>query len=126
MLQDRQVERMVQKVARLEQMYGEFLIKAVLEPKVTTLKNGKEIQVNNGYKWGSDFKCQTFSFTVENIDENEKHYVFAAFRQTLCAIHDEIRCKNLFFGRIVVSGIYQLIFGNGVAEFPNGFRGLRG
>lgn len=77
MLQHRQVERMVQKVARLEQMYGEFLIKAVLEPKVTILKNGKEIQVNNGYKWGSDFKCQTFSFTVENIDENEKHYVFA-------------------------------------------------
>ena len=77
MLQDRQVERMVQKVARLEQMYGEFLIKNIVEPRVTTVVNGKEFQVEKGYRWGSDFKCQTFSFIVENIDENEKHYVFA-------------------------------------------------
>ena len=47
MLQDRQVERMVQKVARLEQMYGSFLIKQIVEPKVTTIHNGKKIQVQN-------------------------------------------------------------------------------
>lgn len=77
MLQDRQVERMVQKVARLEQMYGGFLIKQIVEPKVTTIHNGKKIQVQKGYRWGKDFKCQDFSFVVENINENEKHYVFA-------------------------------------------------
>lgn len=77
MLQDRQVERMVQKVARLEQMYAGFLVKSIIEPKVKTVKNGREIDVSKGYRWGADFKCQTFSFVVENIDERQKHYVFA-------------------------------------------------
>ena len=77
MLQDKQVDRMVQKVARLEQMYGEFLVKYIVAPKVTTVHNGKEIEVQNGYRWGKAFKCQSFSFVVENINENEKHYVFA-------------------------------------------------
>lgn len=77
MLQDKQVERMVQKVARLEQMYAGFLIKEVVQPRITTIQNGKEIEVSRGYKWGKDFKCQNFSFVVENIDENKKYYVFA-------------------------------------------------
>lgn len=77
MLQDKQIDRMVLKVARLEQMYSNFLVKKVVEPRITTVKNGREFEVTKGYKWGSDFKCQTFSFVVENIDENEKHYVFA-------------------------------------------------
>ena len=42
MLQDKQVERMVQKVARLEQMYAGFLIKEVVQPRITTIQNGKE------------------------------------------------------------------------------------
>ena len=45
MLQDKQIERMVQKVARLEQMYAEFLIKEIVQPRVTTIQNGKEIEV---------------------------------------------------------------------------------
>ena len=42
MLQDRQVERTVLKVARLADMYSQFVVKAVIEPKVTINKNGKE------------------------------------------------------------------------------------
>ena len=51
MLQDRQVERTVLKVARLADMYSQFIVKATIEPKVTVNKNGQEIQIARGYKW---------------------------------------------------------------------------
>ena len=44
MLQDRQVERTVLKVARLADMYSQFVVKAVIEPCVTIYKNGKTVQ----------------------------------------------------------------------------------
>lgn len=77
MLQDRQVERTVLKVARLADMYSQFVVKAVIEPKVTVNKNGKEVQVTKGYKWGKDFKTETFRFTAEGLSDGEKYYLFA-------------------------------------------------
>ena len=77
MLQDRQIDRMVLKVSRLEGMYSELLVQNVIEPKIRMVKNGKETEVKKGYRWGSDFACVNFDFTVEGIDENEKYYLFA-------------------------------------------------
>ncbi len=77
MLQDRQIDRMVSKVARLEEMYSSFLVKEVIEPSVTLHKDGKVIPVKKGYKWGKDFALVTFSFTVEGLLDGEKYYLFA-------------------------------------------------
>ena len=77
MLQDRQIDRMVSKVARLEQMYASFIVKKVIEPIVTIRKNGKDVVVKNGYKWGRDFLCETFSFVADGLTAGEKYYVFA-------------------------------------------------
>ena len=41
MLQDRQIERMVLKVERLEQIYSAYLVKKTIHPKVLMEKNGK-------------------------------------------------------------------------------------
>ena len=48
LLQDKQIDRMVLKVRRLEQMYADFLIKETLIPRVTVSKNGKDIEVKKG------------------------------------------------------------------------------
>lgn len=77
MLQDRQIDRLVLKVARLEQMYSEFLIKKVVYPRVFIEKAGKKIEVSRGYKWGKDFELAKFSFVAEGLDEGEKYFVYA-------------------------------------------------
>ena len=77
MLQDRQIDRLVLKVARLEQMYSEFLIKKVVYPSVFIEKAGKKIEVSRGYKWGKDFELAKFSFVAEGLDEGEKYFVYA-------------------------------------------------
>lgn len=77
MLQDRQIERMVLKVQRLEQLYAEMLVKDVVYPEVLLAKGDKRISVTRGYKWGKDFECSTFSFTVKGIDEGTRYHLFA-------------------------------------------------
>ena len=77
MLQDRQIDRMVLKVARLEQMYQGLLVTRVVEPKIYMNKNGNEVEVSRGYKWGRDFACETFSFVAEGINDGESYYLFA-------------------------------------------------
>lgn len=77
MLQDRQIDRMVLKVSRLKEMYSKFVIKKVIEPRVTVSKNGKDVEVRCGYSWGKDFACETFKFIAEGLENDEKYYVFA-------------------------------------------------
>ncbi|MBE6925638.1 MAG: alpha-mannosidase [Ruminococcaceae bacterium] len=77
MLQDRQIDRMVQKVARLEQIYSAFLIKKTIKPKVMMEKNGKVSEIKKGQRWGEAFKCATFAFVCDGLDEDEKYYVYA-------------------------------------------------
>lgn len=77
MLQDRQIDRMVLKVARLEQIYSEFIIKKTIKPKVTVEKNGKVSEIMKGQRWGEEFKCAIFRFVCDGLDENEKYYVYA-------------------------------------------------
>ena len=77
LLQDKQIDRMVLKVRRLEQMYADVLVKETLSPTVTVSKNGKDIEVKKGYRWGKDFACENFSFIAKDLKDNEKYYVFA-------------------------------------------------
>lgn len=77
MLQDRQIDRMVLKIQRLENSLEKFLVRAVVYPKVTLVKEGKEIPAVKGLKWGRDFKCETFSFTCEGLSEGVKYYLYA-------------------------------------------------
>ena len=77
MLQDRQIERMVLKVERLEQIYSAFLVKKTIHPKVLMEKNGKVTEIKKGQKWGEEFQCATFRFVCEGLAENEKYYVYA-------------------------------------------------
>ena len=77
MLQDRQIDRMVLKVARLEEMYAQFLVKKTLKPVVTIRKKDKDVVVSDGYRWGKDFACDTFSFVCEGLSEGEKYYLYA-------------------------------------------------
>ena len=69
MLQDKQIDRLVLKVQRLETTFAEFLVKKVISPKVTVTKQGKEVEAYKGLRWGKDFKCETFKFTAEGLSE---------------------------------------------------------
>ena len=77
MLQNGQIDRMVVKVTRLEQIYSAFLIKKTIKPVVMMGKNGKVTPIKKGQKWGEEFKCATFRFVCDGLDENEKYYVYA-------------------------------------------------
>ena len=77
MLQDRQIDRMVLKIQRLENSLEKFLVKEVIHPSVKLLKNGKKIDAYKGMRWGQDFKCETFSFLCEGLVTGVKYYLFA-------------------------------------------------
>ena len=77
LLQDRQIDRTVLKVQRIAQAYEEMLVKGVVYPEVYLHKDGKLIKATSGCKWGKDFTCSTFSFTVKGIEEGEKYYLYA-------------------------------------------------
>ena len=77
MLQDRQVERMVNKVSRLGEGYQPYLIEETINPCVTVVKDGKSVEVHKGFKWGKDFSCEQFSFVAEGLTEGRKYYLFA-------------------------------------------------
>ena len=77
MLQDRQVERMVNKVSRLGEVYQPYLIEETINPCVTVVKDGKSVEVHKGFKWGKDFSCEQFSFVAEGLTEGREYYLFA-------------------------------------------------
>lgn len=77
MLQDRQIDRMVLKIQRLENALEKLLIKEIIKPEVFLEKDGRMIPAHKGLKWGRDFKCETFSFTVKGISEDKKYYLYA-------------------------------------------------
>ncbi len=76
MLQYKQIDRMVAKVQRLWEVYSPFLITERVCPEVFIQKEGLLYSVSKGYKWGKDFKCATFQFTVENLQPNKKYYIY--------------------------------------------------
>ena len=77
MLQDRQIDRMILKMQRLQTMYEGHLIRQVIHPEVTVEKNGIKALATEGMQWGEDFATATFSFTVSGVLEGEKYYLTA-------------------------------------------------
>ena len=69
MLQDRQIDRMILKMQRLQSMYEGHLVTEEIDPAVMMTKNGIVTPVAEGMRWGEDFALATFSFTVEGINE---------------------------------------------------------
>ena len=77
MLQDRQIDRMILKMQRLQAMYDSRLISRVIYPEVTMEKDGEKTVMTEGTHWGEDFAIATFSFVVNGISEEEKYYLAA-------------------------------------------------
>ncbi len=77
MLQDRQIDRMILKMQRLQAMYESHLVSRVIYPEVTMDKDGVKSLATEGMQWGEDFALATFSFTVSGILEGDKYYLFA-------------------------------------------------
>ena len=77
MLQDRQIDRMILKMQRLQTMYESCLVSQVIYPDVTAEKNGISVPATDGMQWGEDFAIATFSFTAEGICEGERYYLAA-------------------------------------------------
>ena len=77
MLQDRQIDRMILKMQRLQSMYEGHLVSRVIYPEVTVEINGTKVLATEGMQWGQDFATATFSFTVNGILEGEKYYLTA-------------------------------------------------
>ncbi len=77
MLQDRQIDRMILKMQRLQTMYEGHLVSRVIYPDVSIEKGGVKAPAREGMQWGEDFAVATFSFTVSGISPKEKYYLAA-------------------------------------------------
>ena len=77
MLQDRQIDRMILKMQRLQTMYEDRLVKSEVRPEVTVQTGNTEAIATEGMQWGSEFALATFSFTVDGIIEGERYYLVA-------------------------------------------------
>ncbi len=77
MLQYRQIDRMVEKVKRLGDVYEPFLVAETVSPNVCILKAGEWRPIKRGDKWGKDFACGEFAFTAEGLDPKKKYYLYA-------------------------------------------------
>ncbi len=51
MLQDRQIDRMILKMQRLQTMYESCLVGQVIYPDVTAEKNGISVPATEGMQW---------------------------------------------------------------------------
>ena len=76
MLQGKQIDRMVAKVMRLGEVYSPYLIEERITPQVYITENGKTRAISAGDKWGGEFRCATFTFTVPALGPF-KYYVCA-------------------------------------------------
>lgn len=77
MLQDRQIDRMILKMQRLQAMYESRLVSHVIYPEVILEKGGVRTPAIDGMQWGEDFALATFSFTVDGLVEGERYYLTA-------------------------------------------------
>ncbi len=77
MLIGKQVDRMVAKVMRMDQVYAPFLIEKTLYPSVWLEKNGERLPASEGLRWGGEFQVGHFGFTAEGLEAGEKYRLFA-------------------------------------------------
>ena len=67
MLQDRQIDRMILKMQRLQAMYESRLVSHVIYPEVILEKGGVRTPAIDGMQWGEDFALATFSFPGSSL-----------------------------------------------------------
>ncbi len=77
MLQYKQIDRMVAKVQRLGQVYEPFLITQTLRPQVYICRDGRDIPVKKGYRWGKDFQYADFFFVAQDLDPDKAYYLYS-------------------------------------------------
>lgn len=77
MLQEKQLERLIWKISRLNEVYRPFLIDDRIYPDVTITERGSTRPARKGEKWGGEFRCAEFGFTVPALDGAKKYYLSA-------------------------------------------------
>lgn len=77
MLQAKQIDRLVAKVARLGDVYDQFIVQKTIPQKVYITKNGVDEQAYDGLLWGSDFAYVDFWFEAQGIEEGQTYCLLA-------------------------------------------------
>lgn len=71
MLQGKQVDRLVAKVMRLGDVYGQLVVRKEVPQKVFITTNNSTQEAHDGLQWGSDFTYADFWFEVQGVEENQ-------------------------------------------------------
>ena len=71
MLQGKQVDRLVAKVMRLGDVYGQLIVRKEVPQKVFVTTNNSTQEAHGGLQWGSDFTYADFWFEVQGVEENQ-------------------------------------------------------
>ncbi len=77
MLNGKQTERLINKVARLDKVYEPFLVESAIEMDVTVVEKGISKKIVAGDDWGGDFCYADFCFTVPTLQQNKRYWLFA-------------------------------------------------
>lgn len=77
MLNCKQTERLINKVARLDKVYEPFLVESATEMDVTITEKGTSRKISAGENWGGDFCYANFCFTVPTLQQNKRYWLFA-------------------------------------------------
>ncbi len=77
MLLGKQVDRMVAKIMRLEQVYSPFLVEKIITPQVMISDDHGTRPIASGDTWGSDFQVARFHFTAEGLEPGKQYRLFA-------------------------------------------------
>lgn len=77
MLQGKQVDRLAAKVMRLTEVYEPFLIEEEITPQIFMKENSSVRPIEKGDRWGGEFRCADFEFTVPSVRKDRKYYLCA-------------------------------------------------
>ncbi len=77
MLSGKQVDRLVAKIMRLDQVYGSFLVEETITPPVTISDRGGTRPIAAGDTWGEEFRAADFTFTAQGLEPGKKYRLFA-------------------------------------------------
>ena len=77
MLIGKQVDRLVAKVMRLNDVYQPFLITQTITPEVTLTEKGQTRVIHDGDSWGEEFCIGRFGFVAKGLEAGKKYRLFA-------------------------------------------------
>ena len=105
MLQGKQVDRLVAKVMRLGDVYGQLVVRKEVPQKVFVTTNNSTQEVHDGLQWGSDFTYADFWFEDHACDfdatgtpAHTRRNVFQSEPQLWYAVGQHFGVKNLSVG----------------------------